>query len=100
MLHAPFADIDGVAGNLCACYLLAWIADDPADADGDPQADAPVGVEGHGVVWLRGAAIGPRGARAEVEALVARPCAGDGALARCEGGIRVQSWRVVRGALP
>ena len=54
----------------CRCYLVAWIADDPADADGDPAADAPPGVDGHGVLLVRGAAFAAGGAVAEVEALV------------------------------
>jgi hypothetical protein len=100
VLHAPMDTVDGLAGELCACYLVAWVADDPLDADNDPWRDAPPGTPGHGVLWLRGAAFGARGARAEIEAVIARNCAGEGALARCEGGIRVHSWRVIGRAVP
>jgi hypothetical protein len=99
VLHAPIAAVHPAADAACACYLAAWIADDPADADGDPWADAPAGTPGHHVVLLRGAAFGPAGV-AEVEALVARNCTGNGAADPCEPGIRVQSWQLVRDDLP
>ena len=38
-------------------YLAAWVADDRADGDGDPLADA------NGILVLRAVAFGPRGAR-------------------------------------
>lgn len=75
-------------------YLAVWIADDPADADGDPWRDAPASADGHGQVLLRAQALGRRGARATVEALVRHDCAGlDGA--PCVERSRVQSWRPV-----
>lgn len=97
LLHAPLADIDAVAGRICRCYLMAWVSDDPADDDGDPLRDAPAGVEGHGVLVVRGAAVGSQGALAEVEALVAQPCRRSNAPCR---GIRVQSWGAVRFGVP
>ncbi len=75
-------------------YLLVWVADDPADADGDPWRDAPLGVDGHGAVMMRSQALGRRGARATIEALVRDRCAG-GAPGPCIPGSRVQSWRIV-----
>jgi hypothetical protein len=86
-----------VAGTICQCYLVTWIADDPADGDGDPAADAPLGTPGHGVLMLRGAAFGAGGGVAEVEALVAQPCRISGA--PCPG-IRVQSWGAVGDSVP
>jgi len=95
--HLPLARLDRAAGDACACYLVAWIADDPGDDDGDPRVDAPPGVPGHGVLLVRGAAFAASGAVAEVEALVAQPCRLSGAV--CPG-IRVQSWRTVGEGVP
>lgn len=95
--HLPLASLDPVAGTICQCYLVTWIADDPADGDGDPAADAPLGTPGHGVLMLRGAAFGAGGGVAEVEALVAQPCRISGA--PCPG-IRVQSWGAVGDSVP
>jgi hypothetical protein len=97
VVHQPLARLDAVAGAVCPCYLVAWVADDPADDDGDPLRDAPVGVEGHGVLLVRGMAFGEAGGVAEVEALVAQPCRRSGA--SCPG-IRVQSWSTVREGAP
>jgi hypothetical protein len=46
--------VPGAAGG--PWYLGAWIADDLADADGDPSVDA------NGILSLRAVAFGPRGA--------------------------------------
>ena len=91
-IHTPLASVEPEAATVCPCYLVAWIADDPADADGDPRADAPLGVAGHGVLLVRGLAVAARGTMAEVEAVVAQPCRRSGA--PC-GGSRVQSWALV-----
>jgi hypothetical protein len=97
LVHQPLAALDAAAGTVCPCYLVAWVADDPADADGDTRRDAPPGVAGHGVLLVRGAAFGAAGALAEVEALVAQPCRRSAS--PC-GGIRVQSWGAVRDGVP
>ena len=47
-------------------YLAVWIADDPAETDGDPQADT------NGTLTLHAEAYGPRGTRKVVEVTVAR----------------------------
>lgn len=96
-VHLPLARLDGAAVAGCRCYLVAWIADDPGDDDGDPAADAPPGMPGHGTVLIRGAAFAAGGAVAEVEALVAQPCRLSGAV--CPG-IRVQSWGTVGEGVP
>ena len=96
-VHLPLAQLDADAGQICPCYLVAWIGDDPADGDGDPATDAPHGVEGHGVVLVRGAAFAAGGAVAEVEALVAQPCRRSDMV--CPG-IRVHSWGTVGEGLP
>ena len=97
VVHLPLADIDAVAARACPCYLIAWVADDPADDDGDPARDAPPGVAGHGVLLVRGAAVGGVGTLAEAEALVAQPCRRSNL--PC-GGSRVQSWGPVRDIAP
>ncbi len=97
LVHQPLAMLDAAAGAVCPCYLMAWVADDPADADGDPRRDAPPGVDGHGVLLVRGVAFGGGGAMGEVEALVAQPCRRSST--SC-GGIRVQSWGAVRDGVP
>ncbi|HUU36551.1 MAG TPA: hypothetical protein VMW48_20940 [Vicinamibacterales bacterium] len=97
LVHQPLASLDAASGAVCPCYLMAWVADDPADADGDPRRDAPVGVDGHGVLLVRGVAFGDAGALGEVEALVAQPCRRSGVAC---GGIRVQSWGAVRDGVP
>lgn len=97
LVHLPLVAIDAVAARTCPCYLIAWVADDPSDDDGDPLRDAPVGVSGHGVLLLRGAAVGGQGALAEAEALVEQPCR---RLPAPCGGIRVQSWGPVRDGVP
>lgn len=92
IVHTPLAAVDDAAGAVCPCYVAAWVADDPADADGDPRRDAPFGVAGHGVLLVRGVAWAGPGAVAEVEALVAQPCRKTSAA--CAGSL-VQSWGVV-----
>jgi hypothetical protein len=96
-MHQPLVAIDASAAAVCPCYLVAWVGDDPADGDGDPHHDAPAGIDGHGVLLIRGAAFGGTGALAEVEALVAQPCRRSPV--PC-GGIRVQSWGTVRDGVP
>jgi hypothetical protein len=96
-VHLPLATLDPAAAAGCACYLVAWVADDPGDDDGDPLVDAPGGTPGHGTVLVRGAAFAAGGAVAEVEALVAQPCRLSGAV--CPG-IRVQSWGTVGEGVP
>ena len=47
-------------------YLVAWIADDPAESDGNPQADV------NGTLTVHAEAYGPGGARKVIEVTVAR----------------------------
>lgn len=55
--HAPTGD---------GTVVLAWIADDADDGDGDPGSDA------NGIVWVRAAAYGRGHARSIIEALIRR----------------------------
>ena len=65
-------------------YVVAWIADDPDDGDGNPLVDA------NGFLELHVHALGPRGGRRVVEAIVHR--AAGGALA----DTKIRRWRDVR----
>jgi hypothetical protein len=71
-----------------AFYVAAWVSDDPADGDGDPSAD------NNGVLRIHAQALGPRGARRIVEAVVQRPSIGSPAVPA--PGVRLVSWREVR----
>ena len=64
-------------------YLAVWVADDPADGDGDPLTDA------NGIVTVHAEAYGPSGVRRAVECVVSRGS---------ETGSRpiVLSWRELR----
>jgi hypothetical protein len=47
-------------------YIAVWVADDPAETDGNPLAD------GNGTLTLHAEAYGPNGSRKVVEVTVAR----------------------------
>ena len=47
-------------------YVAVWVADDPAEADGDPAADT------NGTLTLHAEAVGPSGTRKVIEVTVAR----------------------------
>lgn len=95
-LHGSFASLVGDAPEAWP-YLIAWVADDVADGDGDPKRDA------NGVVLLRAGAWGYRGARRVVEMVLARseryglrPPMVSGPEGPAETAVRVQSWREVQ----
>lgn len=78
MLFSPFSQI---ARRVTASeYVVAWVADDPAEVDGDPMTDS------NDKLTVRAQAFGRQGAQRTVEATVAR----------VNGGIGVLSWREVR----
>lgn len=78
-------------------YVLVWIADDPRETDGRPDLDGSAGPGRH-VLRARAAAIGRAGARRMIDAELVRVCLDGRSL--CEPGIRVQSQREVRHAVP
>lgn len=82
-------------------YILLWIGDDGREVDGDPERDGggPAG-EGGGVVRVRADAFGRDGGRRAVEAELSRICPRAEGGPACLPGIRVQSWRDVRHAIP
>jgi hypothetical protein len=53
----PINDLAGAAGPASQEYLVAWVADDRADGDNDPAADA------NGLVVVLGRAYGATGSR-------------------------------------
>jgi len=69
--HGPLSSV--MPGAESGFYVLVLVADDPAEMDGNPLADAPGAADpGHALVVLRGLAFGPRGARCTVQLTVAR----------------------------
>jgi hypothetical protein len=78
-------------------YVLVWVADDSRETDGRPDVDGGNGPGRH-VLRVRSTALGRDGARRVVEAELVRVCL-EGRSA-CEPGIRVQSQREERHALP
>ena len=80
-------------------YVMVWVADDPADADGDPLRDGDaVDNPGRGVIALVAHAYGSAGTRRVVEATVsrARPVPGGPVPPPGLPTTRLVSWRDVR----
>jgi hypothetical protein len=72
-------------------YLIAWIADDGADADGNPSVDA------NGVLLVRAAALAPRATMAQVQVALARLEMLDPDVPNAlPPGVHLLSWRDVR----
>jgi hypothetical protein len=68
-------------------YVTVWVADDPAETDGDPARDGTEASNpGAGVLQVRSEAFGSGGARRAVEAT----------LGRAGARLRIISWRLVR----
>jgi hypothetical protein len=76
------------AGRLdTPAYIAVWVADDPADGDGNPILDA------NGILVLHAQALGMAGGRRVVEALVQRP---QNTGLPPPTGLRILSWHEVR----
>lgn len=75
------------AGTIASSYyVVAMVADDPSENDGDPLRDGGgVTNPGAGRLSLRAEAFGPRGAHKVIETTLAHPPA-----------VRLLSWRAVR----
>jgi hypothetical protein len=73
----PLTALAGLAAGDSGAYVAVWVADDPADTDGLPMADA------NGTVMLHGEAFGYGATRRSTDAVIARAPA----------GVRVLSWR-------
>jgi hypothetical protein len=65
-------------------YVVAWVADDPADGDGNPYADS------NGFLELHVHALATGGGRRVVDVVVERPATSG------PSGLRVRAWRDVR----
>lgn len=75
----PYARLVSAVGDVASqLYLVTWIGDDIADADGDPRVDS------NDVVVIIATALGPSGHRHTIRAAVA-----------VTGGPRLLSWSVV-----
>ena len=75
-----FADLLGEADPVRIVYVAAWVGDDRADPDADPEHDA------NGRIAVRAAAFGPFRARRAVDATVGR----------VSGVVRRVAWALVR----
>jgi hypothetical protein len=66
--------------SLASSYVVVWVADDAAEADGDPQSDS------NGLLAMRAEAFGPQGMQRTIDATLANDAA----------GVKLVSWRDVR----
>ena len=96
------SDVLGGDVRVLPGYAVVWVGDDPSENDADPQRDGGPPVEeaaspinpGAGVIQLRAIAWGPRGSRRELEIVVER------ADPAASAGLRIRTWRELRGAVP
>ena len=79
--HGPLSAILPREPSLGLLRVAVWLADDPAETDGDPWRDT------NGVVVLHAAGVGPALAQRAVQATLRRPAA---------GRITPASWTLVR----
>lgn len=85
--HTPLAGLLPADPRPPTGYVVAWVADDPLDSDGDPTADAmALDDPGHGVLLVVGRAYGPGTAVRTVQVAVHRTSAGVRILSRHERG--------------
>jgi hypothetical protein len=107
-------DLVGTSALRPSFYVVAMVGDDPSENDGDPLRDgASPDNPGSGILALRAEAFGPFGAHKVIDLAVMRTIApatspgrpeggqqgqGSGGDPWAPGGLRVLSWREVRGA--
>jgi len=87
--HGALRDLSPSRAINSGVYVVAWVADDPLENDGQPlvDGDTTAGANpGEGLLQLLAHAYGAGGARRVVEAT----------LRRADQGIHVLSWREVR----
>jgi PilX N-terminal len=69
--YSPLADVIETGTVLSPMYVAVWIADDPAENDGNPAADGDAD-HGGGILLLRAQAFGPNGSSSLIEVTVER----------------------------
>ena len=69
--YSPLSDIIDTGTVLSPMYVAVWIADDPAETDGDPATDAAAGA-GAGILLMRAKAYGPNGSETVIEVSIGR----------------------------
>jgi hypothetical protein len=85
--RGPLSVVSSGSGTDAPYHVAVWVADDPAENDGDPSRDGTDQTNpGSGMIQLHAEAFGPMGARRAVEATIARS----------GGGARLVSWRLIR----
>lgn len=85
--HGPLSAASTGSGIGAPYHVAVWVADDPAETDGDPSRDGTDQTNpGSGMIQLHAEAFGPVGAHRSVEATIARS----------GGGARLVSWRLIR----
>jgi hypothetical protein len=75
--HGPLRGLDAFAGAPAGLYVVALVADDGLEDDGNPLRDGPEGSAGSGTLAVRAHAFGRNGARAGVELTASRAAPGD-----------------------
>jgi hypothetical protein len=67
--YSPLAEVIETGTVLSAMYVVVWIADDPAENDGDPETDGDKD-HGGGILLLRAQAFGPNGSSSLIEVTI------------------------------
>lgn len=68
--YSPLSEVIDTGTVLSAMYVAVWIADDPAENDGDPTMDG--GGPGAGILLMRAESYGPAGSHSVIEVTIAR----------------------------
>jgi type IV pilus assembly PilX-like protein len=85
--RGPLSAVTPGSGVGAPYHVAVWVADDPAETDGDPSRDGTDQTNpGTGMIQLHAEAFGAVGAHRSVEATIARS----------GGGARIVSWRLIR----
>jgi hypothetical protein len=79
------ADVAGQGALESRAYLVAWVADDPSETDGNPFADT------NDTLVVRGEAVGSGGRTRALEVTVTRA-----GVPRGQAGLSITSWREVK----
>ncbi|HET9013700.1 MAG TPA: hypothetical protein VFN38_17875 [Gemmatimonadaceae bacterium] len=88
--HASIARLISGAPGGPDPYVVAWVADDPDETDGDPSRDS------NGVILVRAEAFGTRGAWRAIEATLSADVVRDVAGVPIMSRVTVMTWREAR----